>query len=326
MMEADALRQAQRPVVGGLREMENTLRTIRDEITEVLGDQGGEMVAASGKRLRATLLLLSAGAGGSNDGPAPTVAAVVELIHLATLIHDDSIDDSTLRRGRPTAHVTWNHKIATMLGDLLYSRAFELLTQLGDLRLSREMARATRIMSRGELEEFLLRGTLPEESAYLRVVWAKTASFFGACCRAGAILGGAPSAHQELLARFGEKVGEAFQVTDDILDYTASDHAMGKHMGMDLRDGIVTLPLIAALARAGSEREALLSKVQQARDGQDVVDDVIATVRRLGGLDHAFLTADRLSQEALTILAELPAGPTIRSLDLVARYVVQRER
>jgi octaprenyl-diphosphate synthase len=321
-----AFREAQATVGDGLRAMDDTLGSVRAEITDLLGSDGGELVTGLGKRLRSTLVLLSAGVGGVLDGNASTAAAVVELIHLATLIHDDSIDDSRLRRGRPTAHVTWDHKVATMLGDLLYSRAFELLTDLRDQRLSREIARATHVMSRGELEEYLLRGGIPEEQTYLRVVWAKTAAFFGACCRVGAILGGASPPQEETLARFGERLGMAFQVTDDILDYTATGDQLGKDIGRDLRDGIVTLPLIAALSRAGDAREPMLAKVQQAREGEPVIDEVVSFVIRHGGIAHARTVASRLGEDARVTLGDLPPSPPVWSLDLVAQYAFQRER
>ncbi|MBN1426340.1 polyprenyl synthetase family protein [Candidatus Fermentibacteria bacterium] len=320
------LREVQASISEDLRVMDEILGTVGSEIAGVLGQEGGELVAATGKRLRSTLMLLCAGMGQSRNGVAPTAAAMAELVHLATLIHDDSIDDSTLRRGRPTAHVTWNHKVATMLGDMLYSRAFELLTELGDMRLLRVMAHATHVMAQGELEEFLLRGTLPLEDTYLRVVHAKTAAFFGACCRTGAILGGVPIAHQHSLARFGESLGTAFQVVDDILDYTAEEEQIGKGMGTDLRDGIMTLPLIAALSRAGKDRHSLLAMVKGVEEDASLVEGIVASVVRHGGIEYARGVALRLCDEARALLAWLPPSSSSHFLDLLAQYVVQRER
>lgn len=325
-MTDDMLRLAQARVSEGLTRMEDTLGSVRDEIVEVLGPEGGEMVTGLGKRLRATLVLLCAELGSPRTGATSTVAAVVELIHLATLIHDDSIDDSVLRRGRPTAHVTWDHKVATMLGDLLYCRAFELLVGCGNPRLSQEMARATRIMSRGELEEFLLRGSLPDERTYRRIAWAKTAVFFGACCRVGGALGGVSEEQEHTLARFGETLGMAFQVTDDILDYGSGGHGLGKDVGRDLRDGVVTLPLIVAFDRAGAEQGLLLRTVQQAREGALPVDDLVEMVTRHGGIEHAASVAVSLGDEARAMLKALPRGPVVDALDMVAQYAFKRKR
>ncbi len=319
------LDEAQALVRTDLDVMERALAGVSEEVAGVLGADGAEMVKNSGKRVRGTLVLLCARFTGRRNGLAPTVAAAVELIHLATLIHDDSIDGSLLRRGRPTAHVTWDHRVATMLGDVLYSRAFEMLVNLEDGRVTREVARATHAMSRGELEEYLLRDQLPDEATYLRITRAKTAVFVAACCRVGAIVAGVDGRTQDLLERFGERIGMAFQVTDDVLDFIGTGPELGKDVGVDLRDGIATLPLIAALERSGPERALLHEEVRKARAGGSI-EGVVATVWRLGGVSYAQEVARALCEEARGMLAGLAPSRAVDSLDLIAQYAWQRAR
>lgn len=320
----EILAQAQAPVREGLAAMEETLDLVRAEVGQILGEDGSRLVCASGKRLRSTMVLLCAGLGGSTDGAAPTLGAVVELIHLATLIHDDAVDDASLRRGRPTAHVVWDHKVATMLGDMLYARAFEILVGLGEGRVCEEMATVTRIMAQGQMREFLMRRVVPSREVYLSIVHQKTAAFFGACCRAGGLLAGLAPDVAQVLATYGEKVGFAFQITDDVLDYCGAEDAMGKEVGKDLRDGIATLPFIAAVERAGSQARFLREAFVRGEPSR--VDELVRLVVAHGGVDEAREVAAAFAHEASDLLGRFPRNELTGCLDLLARYAFMRAR
>jgi octaprenyl-diphosphate synthase len=326
MRPRDILIKAQAPIVDDLVRVERVLDSVRSSFSDELQPLGDHALSTSGKRIRPTILLLCAGLCHRSNGIAPEVAAVVELIHIATLIHDDSIDGGKLRRGKPTVNAEWNHEVATMLGDVLYSRAFEILLELGETEVSLVLAKASHIMSRGELREFMVRHRLINEQTYLELIWAKTASFISACCRAGAILGGLSDVEQESIARYGERVGMAFQVVDDILDYTSTQEQLGKETMLDLKDGKVTLPLIAAIAQAGDEKEAVLKLVEEVKNGQSSALEIAEMIRKHGGLVYAAQLARSMAMEATAELAVLPDSHLKQSLELVARYAVERER
>lgn len=326
MKPRDILIKAQTPILDDLVRMERVLDSVRDSFSDELRPLGDHVLSTSGKRLRPTILLLCAGLCNRSNGIAPEVAAVVELIHIATLVHDDSIDGGELRRGKPTVNAEWNHQVATMLGDVLYSRAFEILLELGVSEVSLLLARASHIMSQGELREFMVRYRPINEQIYLELIWAKTASFISACCRAGTMLAGLSDAVQKSIARYGEKVGMAFQVIDDILDYTSTQEELGKETMSDLKEGKLTLPLIAAIAQAGHEKKAVLELVERVKNGHSLVPEIAEMVRKYGGLTYAAQLAQTMAKEAITELAILPDSHFKQSLELVACYAVERER
>ena len=326
MRPRDILTKAQTPILADLARMERVLDSVRSSFSDELRPLGDHVLSTAGKRLRPTILLLCAGLNDRSNGIAPEVAAVVELIHIATLVHDDSIDGGELRRGKPTVNAEWSHQVATMLGDVLYSRAFEILLELGESDVSLLLARASHIMSRGELREFMVRHSAINEETYLELIWAKTASFISACCRVGAMLGLLGDAERERLARYGEKVGMAFQIVDDILDYTSTKKELGKETLSDLKEGKVTLPLIAAIAQAGPEKNAVLELVTDTKRRGSLVPEIAEMVRKHGGLIYAAELARTMAKEAIEELAVLPDSHGKQSLELVARYAVERER
>jgi len=326
MNPIEILAQAQNPVREDLVRMDHILQSVQDEFSGILQPLGDHVLSVPGKRLRPTMLLLCASLRSRSNGVAPDVAAVVELIHIATLIHDDSIDEGELRRGRPTVHSAWNHQVVTMLGDVLYSRAFEILTEIDEADISSLMAKASHTMSRGELQEFMHRHQLIGEKTYFELIWAKTASFISACCRAGAMLGNLTPSESDCLSKYGEKLGMAFQIVDDILDYTSTTEQLGKEAMADLREGRITLPLIASLRLAGDDKEDVEAELRLIRDGNGSVHVVAEHIEKHGGLDYARRVAEKMSQEALEILTVLPKSKLRRSLELVAEYATKRER
>lgn len=326
MRSKELLENAQALVKRDLAGTENVLAQVRAEFQGTLRSLGDHVLSVPGKRLRPTILLLSARLRAQSHSMAPRVAAVVELIHTATLIHDDSIDDAQLRRGQSTVNVEWNHQVATMLGDTLYLRAFELLTEMGEDQVTVLLARAAHTMSRGELREFLFRDNVIEEPIYLELIWSKTAAFMGACCHAGAILGRLEEAECQAIRQYGEKLGMAFQIVDDMLDYSANADRLGKETLTDLREGKMTLPLIAALQSSGRDGDFLKEQIQLLRSGELSGAEVAEFVGTHGGLHYARDRALSLTQDAKSCLSELPESEFRSSLELIADYVVKRER
>ena len=324
------LREVQRPVAAELDQVVDELRRIIAADFPMISEVNEHLLRMKGKLFRPTLLLLShraaEGAGGREVAdPRPvTLAAVVELIHLATLVHDDSVDHSALRRGLPTINALFSHQIAVIMGDYLYSRAIIELVKFDDPEALRVLARVTNEMTVGEMRQLEALDKLAySEGAYDQLIRAKTASLLSGACEVGALA--APAGWREALARFGMLLGMAFQITDDLLDYTQSEAVTGKPSGLDLREHKVTLPLIAALARmpAGGRR-VVADLMQRAEPSDDLVAEVIRLVEGAGGLETARQRALELAQQAEAELEELPPSPARDALQGSIAYAVER--
>jgi len=294
----------------------------------IVSEVNDHLLQMKGKLFRPTLLLLSHQAAGSKDPRAVTLAAVVELIHLATLVHDDSVDHSVLRRGLPTINALFSHQIAVIMGDYLYSRAIIELVRLDDHEALRVLARVTNEMTVGEMRQLEAHDKLAYgEGAYDALIRAKTASLLSGACEVGALT--APANYRQALARFGMLLGMAFQITDDLLDYTELEAVTGKPSGLDLREHKVTLPLIAALARMpadgeGGGRRVVAELMAAAEPSDDLVADVIRLVESAGGLEAARQRALDLAQQAEAELDVLPPSPARDALQGSIAYAVER--
>jgi octaprenyl-diphosphate synthase len=279
-----------------------------------------------GKMFRPTLLLLAEEASGGPDPRSITLAAVTELIHLATLVHDDSVDHSVLRRGMPTINSLFSHQVSVIMGDYLYSRAVIELVRLDDLEPLRILSRVTNDMTVGEMRQLLAHDPLEfSEDQYDLLIRAKTASLVSGACEIGALRAG--DEVRGVLRRFGQALGMAFQIVDDLLDYTEDASVTGKPFGSDLREHKVTLPLIAALPRmdeAGRREVARLLTTSEPSDSQ--IADVIAAVAEVGGLEYARERALRLAQQADGELEVLPTSPARDALRASITYVLDRRR
>ena len=319
-----ALRELQRPVAAGLERVATELQRIIAADFPLIAAVNEHLLHMKGKLFRPTLLLLSNQASGSDDPRAVTLGAVVELIHLATLVHDDSVDHSTLRRGLPTLNALFSHQIAVIMGDYLYSRAIIQLVELDDLEPLRVFARVTNEMTIGEMRQLEAHDRLAYgEAEYDQLIRAKTASLLSGACEVGALR--APPAQRAALARFGLRLGMAFQIADDLLDYTEGEAVTGKPSGLDLREHKVTLPLIAALdAMSPSDRRVVedLMAAPTPDDGQ--VADVIRLVAERGGLDYARRRALELAQQAESELDFLPPSAARDALRDSIAYAVER--
>ncbi|HSR64996.1 MAG TPA: polyprenyl synthetase family protein [Xanthomonadaceae bacterium] len=284
------------------------------------------IIGAGGKRLRPMLLLLAAGALGHRGPDAHQLAAVVEFIHTATLLHDDVVDESDLRRGRRTANAVWGNAASVLVGDFLYSRGFQLMVELDRMEVMRILADTTNRIAEGEVLQLLhVRNPDTDEAAYLRVIERKTAVLFAAATRLGALLAGADAATQDRLNDYGLNLGYAFQIADDVLDYAADADALGKNLGDDLAEGKATLPLIHAIAHSeGATRDRLRDAL--AHGDVDAMPDVLAAIHATGGLDHSRQRARAYARAAEAALDGLPGNPCVSALRGLARYAVDRDR
>jgi octaprenyl-diphosphate synthase len=280
-----------------------------------------------GKLFRPTLLLLSSEVGGRPHADALPLAAVVELVHLATLVHDDAVDHSVLRRGLPTVNHLWNHQVAIITGDFLYSRSVMELTRVGRIEAIRALAEASNRMSVGELRQLVAYDSLDfTEADYTQLIAHKTASLMAAACEIGTLVG--PTEHRESLRRFGEALGMAFQIADDLLDYEGSQEVTGKPVGHDLRERKVTLPLVEAMRRVGpGDQERIRRFFTRVEPTQDEIEAIVSIVQEAGGLEYARERAREYADEAAAALDGMDeTGEAMDALRASIDYAVERSR
>jgi octaprenyl-diphosphate synthase len=296
---------------------------------EVIAFLGDYLRASGGKRVRPALTILSNYAVGGEGSRYNSIrmATVMEFLHTATLVHDDIIDDSDTRRDRPTVNALYGNDTAVLMGDWLYMSAFETSLAERSLPILDILTAVTRKMTEGELLQLNLLGrTDVSESQYLDVLQRKTAHLFSACCEVGAMLGGAGEIQRQALADYGVNLGTAFQLVDDLLDFTASDDALGKAAGVDLIAGKVTLPLIYLLGRDNSGREMVETVIREGNYSSVSRSDLVQAVERVGGLDLARARADGFAEAARASLEVLPDSEYCDALRSIPTYVLERER
>ncbi len=283
------------------------------------------IVAAGGKRLRPMLLLLAARALGHGGADAHQLAAVIEFIHTATLLHDDVVDESDLRRGRKTANALFGNAASVLVGDFLYSRSFQLMVELERLPVMKLLADTTNAIAEGEVLQLLhIRNPDTDELAYLKVIERKTAVLFAAATRIGALLADADEAVQQRLYDYGMALGYAFQIADDVLDYSADEAALGKHLGDDLAEGKATLPLIHAIQHSGAAVRERLRVIVENGD-IDAMPEVLAAIEATGGLDYSRRRAETYAMAAEAALDGLDENDAVAALRGLARYAVRRD-
>ena len=329
-MSADpSILALQRPVRRQLDQVQNRLKGLFKTPIPILNEVGGHVLATRGKKFRPTLLLLTAKLRGHLGEDAVVCATVVELVHAAALIHDDSLDRSQLRRGMPTVNGLWTDEMAIIMGDYLYAQSMSLLVDNGHNQAMSILARVVSEMSCGEALEFQHAYNLDvTEAQYEELIRAKTGSLIGASTEIGAGLnGGARDLRRRKRYRqFGEKVGVAFQIVDDLFDYLSDSEATGKPVGYDLAEGKVTLPLIAALRQAtGADQRRLRKLAGRKRWTAAQWQSLLALIERTGGFRYARERAAALAEESRVILAGEPASAARRALDAAVDYAVQRD-
>ena len=282
------------------------------------------IVSAGGKRLRPMLVALAGRATGAVTGEHHQLAAIIEFIHTSTLLHDDVVDESDLRRGRSTANALWGNAPSVLVGDFLYSRSFQLMVELDRMEIMRILADTTNRIAEGEVLQLLhVRNPDTDEAAYLDVIERKTAVLFAAGTRLGALASGADAATQQALHDYGLQLGYAFQIADDVLDYGGDADALGKNLGDDLAEGKATLPLIHAMAQADDATRARLRQVIE-RGDVDAMPEVLAAIHAAGSLDYSLGRARDYAAAAEAALDGLRESDALAALRGLARYAVAR--
>jgi octaprenyl-diphosphate synthase len=322
--EKDTLRGIQAPVREALDAVSEEMAAAVLRDTPLVAQMGHHLMAMRGKMFRPTLVLLCSATEGRSEPQVVTLAAAVELIHLATLVHDDAVDHSVLRRGMPTLNSLFTHQISVIMGDFLYSVALTRLVALGDVAALRALTRASTEMTIGEMRQLAVSDSLSfSEDDYYALIRSKTASLMSAACEVGAIAGA--RRHREALMQFGESLGMAFQIADDLIDYTEGQETTGKPAGLDLKEHKVTLPLIAALRVMGrSERGRVDALFANADPGKTEIAEVIRIVKANGGLEYAREVGAVFADEAREALSSLPDTVARQALHESISYVMER--
>ena len=291
----------------------------------LVGEVSKYIIAAGGKRLRPALLLLMAGALGYQGAQHHNLAAVVEFIHTATLLHDDVVDESTLRRGRATANEAFGNPASVLVGDFLYSRAFQMMVDSRSMRVMEILSEATNVIAEGEVLQLMnMHDASLDEEAYLLVIRSKTAKLFEASARLGAVLTQADAAMEAACADYGRALGTAFQVVDDALDYDGDVAVMGKNLGDDLREGKTTLPLIIAMQRATPSDSAAIRQAIES-GGTEHLDEIVQIVTQTGALQATRAAAAAEAQRAMRALDPLADSPYKTALLQLASELLERQ-
>jgi octaprenyl-diphosphate synthase len=319
-----ALREIQAPVAGLLEDVAEEMRRIVSAELPLIEEVSSHLLRMRGKMFRPTLALLASETAGAPQARVVTLSAAVELMHLASLVHDDSVDHSALRRGLPTVNSLFSHQVSVIMGDFLYSRALEALVALGDLDLLRVLTAVSTQLTIGEMRQLAAVEALAfNEGDYESLIQAKTASLLSAACETGALCGAAQ--HRSALRRYGERLGMAFQIADDILDYTETSTMTGKPSGLDLREHKVTLPLIIALPRLSAVGRGRVEALFAAdAPGDEQIAEVIALVTEAGGIESAHRRGEQFAHEAEEALDGLPDTAARMALADAITYVTDR--
>ncbi len=305
--------------------VDQVIRTRLHSEVALVSQVGEYIVNGGGKRLRPALVLLSAKALGYTGKHHHDLAAVVEFIHTATLLHDDVVDESELRRGRATASALFGNAASVLVGDFLYSRAFQMMVEVNDMRVMQTLADTTNIIAEGEVLQLLsCHDASVDAASYLRVIHCKTAKLFEAAMRLGAILAAATGAHEQAVAEYGMHLGTAFQLVDDVLDYSGDEQATGKNLGDDLAEGKPTLPLIYAMQHGNASQAALVRMaIEQGDLGRFA--EVLEVIKQTGALEYTRQQAQQESDAACAALAVLPDTDYKQSLLQLAYFAATRQ-
>jgi octaprenyl-diphosphate synthase len=311
-------------IADDMRQVDGVIARRLDSGVPLVGEVSRYIISAGGKRLRPALLLLMCGALGCTSEQRFNLAAVVEFIHTATLLHDDVVDESTLRRGRATANESFGNPASVLVGDFLYSRAFQMMLDAHDIRVMEILADATNVIAEGEVLQLMnMHDASLDEAGYLRVIRSKTAKLFEASARLGAVIADAPAEIEEACALYGQALGTAFQVIDDVLDYDGDSLEMGKNLGDDLREGKATLPLIAAMQRGTPEQAAVVRHAIE-NGAVEELEQIVAIVRTTGALDVTRTAAAAEAQRAIDHANRLPPNSFTSGLLQLAAQLLQR--
>jgi octaprenyl-diphosphate synthase len=292
----------------------------------LIPELAGHLIAGGGKRMRPMLTLGCAALLGYSGTRHQKLAAAVEFIHTATLLHDDVVDGSGLRRGKQTANLIWGNPATVLVGDFLFSRAFELMVEDGSLRVLKILSHASAVIAEGEVEQLTTQRRIEtDEEQYLTVISAKTAALFAAACRIAPVVAEATEDAELALERYGKYLGIAFQLVDDVLDYGSSNDVMGKGVGDDFRDGKVTLPVILAYARGSADERAFWRAAMAGERASDAdLESAILLLRNSDALSETLERARQYGRRALDALGSFPAGKAKSALSEAVEFAISR--
>ncbi|ARV00019.1 octaprenyl diphosphate synthase [Tatumella citrea] len=304
-------------------------QTILDQLNSdvaLISQLGHYIVSGGGKRIRPMIAVLAARALGYQGDQHILNAALIEFIHTATLLHDDVVDESDMRRGKATANAAFGNAASVLVGDFIYTRAFQMMTSLGSLKILALMSEAVNVISEGEVLQ-LMNCNDPDitEESYMRVIYSKTARLFEAASQTSAILADASDEQEQALRDYGRYIGTAFQLIDDLLDYSADNIALGKNVGDDLSEGKPTLPLLHAMKHGNPEQSAMIRQAIEQGNGRHLLEQVQETMQQCGSLEWTRQRAEDKADKAILALQGLPDTPWRQALESLAHMSVQRD-
>ncbi|SFN26150.1 octaprenyl-diphosphate synthase [Izhakiella capsodis] len=292
----------------------------------LINQLGYYIVSGGGKRIRPMIAILSARALDYSEQQHTTVAALIEFIHTATLLHDDVVDESDMRRGKATANAAFGNAASVLVGDFIYTRAFQMMTGIGSLRVLALMSEAVNVIAEGEVMQ-LMNCNNPDitEESYMQVIYSKTARLFEAAAQASAILAGATPEQEKALQDYGRFIGTAFQLIDDLLDYSADGKTLGKNAGDDLSEGKPTLPLLHAMQHGSPDQTAMIRGAIEQGNGRHLLKPVLEAMHQCGSLEWTRQRAEQEADKAIIALKVLPESPWRSALEGLAHMSVERE-
>ena len=301
------------------------LEQLNSEVS-LINQLGYYIISGGGKRIRPMIAVLAARALNYTGKQHVTVAALIEFIHTATLLHDDVVDESDMRRGKATANAAFGNAASVLVGDFIYTRAFQMMTSIGSLRVLELMSEAVNVIAEGEVLQ-LMNCNDPDitEESYMRVIYSKTARLFEAAAQSSAILAEASPEQEKALQDYGRYIGTAFQLIDDLLDYSADGKTLGKNVGDDLSEGKPTLPLLHAMRNGTPEQAAMIRSAIEQGNGRHLLEPVLETMQQCGSLAWTRESAEREADKAIDALKILPESPWRSALEALAHMSVQRE-
>ncbi|AUX92108.1 octaprenyl diphosphate synthase [Mixta gaviniae] len=304
---------------------ETILSQLNSDVS-LINQLGYYIISGGGKRIRPMIAILAARALGYEGNQHVTIAALIEFIHTATLLHDDVVDESDMRRGKATANAAFGNAASVLVGDFIYTRAFQMMTSLGSLRILALMSEAVNVIAEGEVLQ-LMNCNDPDitEESYMHVIYSKTARLFEAAAQSSGILAGASAAQEQALQDYGRYIGTAFQLIDDLLDYSADGETLGKNVGDDLSEGKPTLPLLHAMRHGDEQQAAMIREAIEQGNGRHLLDPVLETMRQCGSLEWTRSRAEEEADKAIAALQALPESPWRSALEALAHMSVQRD-
>ncbi|MGV3345620.1 octaprenyl diphosphate synthase [Enterobacteriaceae bacterium LUAb1] len=310
------------------QDMTDVNTTILEQLNSdvsLINQLGYYIISGGGKRLRPMIAILAARTLNYRGTHHIAIAALIEFIHTATLLHDDVVDESDMRRGKATANAAFGNAASVLVGDFIYTRAFQMMTRIGSLRVLQVMSDAVNVIAEGEVLQLMnVHDPSITEENYLHVIYSKTARLFEAATQASAILAGATVEQEKALQNYGRYLGTAFQLIDDLLDYTADEETLGKNIGDDLSEGKPTLPLLHALQHGTMHQSQIIRDAIQQGNGRHLLAPILETMMQCGSLDYTRLRAEQEADKAIAALQILPESPWRNALESLAHMSVQR--